>query len=96
MNIHVFLISWDSVYKSVLYTERQLLGAKVKYTVLDSGTEKESKENWINIGDVRFYGQLYEALKRTDNEDYIVFMLGDATFDRTDFFIQKLLEYSSG
>jgi len=79
MNIHVFLVNWDSVYNSVLRTEQQLLDIGVKYTVLDSGSEIKDRLNWEYIGDVRFYGQLYEALKRTNDEDYIIFMLGDAT-----------------
>jgi GR25 family glycosyltransferase involved in LPS biosynthesis len=81
MNLQVFLVSWDSVYERVLYTERQLITHDIKYTVLDSGSTKPDKKNWVNIGDVRFYGQLYEALKRNNGEDYIIFMLGDATFD---------------
>ena len=91
MNIHVFLVNWDSVYDSVLRTEQQLLDIGVKYTVLDSGSEIKDRLNWEYIGDVRFYGQLYEALKRTAGEDYIIFMLGDATFDDISLLTKRLV-----
>ena len=91
MNIHVFLVNWDSVYDSVLRTEQQLLDTGVKYTVLDSGSEIKDRLNWEYIGDVRFYGQLYEALKRTAGEDYIIFMLGDATFDDISLLTKRLV-----
>jgi GR25 family glycosyltransferase involved in LPS biosynthesis len=92
MNTHVFLVNWDAVYESVLRTENQLAAAGIKYTVLDSGTQKEPKVNWSYIGDVRFYGQLYEALKRMKQEDYCIFILGDAGFDRVDSFVNRVIE----
>lgn len=84
MNSKVFLISWDSVYDTVLYTESQLISNNISYIVFDSGTVKEPRENWIHIGDIRFYGQLYESLKFAvaNDYDYITFILGDVTTDK--------------
>jgi hypothetical protein len=95
MNTQVFLVNWDATYDRVVRAENQLLAAGIKYTVLDSGGPKEPRPNWVNIGDVRFYGQLYEALKRMQGEDYCIFVLGDAGFDQIGSFVSRVVECGS-
>ena len=95
MNTQVFLVNWGATYDRVMRAENQLLAADIKYTVLDSGGAKEPRPNWVNIGDIRFYGQLYEALKRMQGEDYCIFVLGDAGFDQIGVFVNRVVECGS-
>jgi GR25 family glycosyltransferase involved in LPS biosynthesis len=87
MKPQVFLVSWDAVEDNVLHITSQL---KVPYMVLDSGTKEHARDNWVKIGDVRFYNQFHEALKREDfTADYMLFILGDAHFYDWDYFINR-------
>lgn len=87
MKSQVFLVSWDAVEDNVLSITSQLT---VPYTVLDSGTKEHARDNWIKIGDVRFYNQFHEALKREDSaSDYLLFILGDAHFYDWNYFIAR-------
>jgi len=93
VNSQVFLVSWDAVRSNVEHIEHQLPDC----IVLNSGGRVD-KPGWVNIGDVRFYNQFHEALKRFDvQNDYLLFVLGDAYFydwkyfkNRCDFIFRNI------
>jgi GR25 family glycosyltransferase involved in LPS biosynthesis len=86
-----FIVCWDAVRDNVVSIASQLDKAAVNYLVLDSGTQTPDDERWLNIGDVRFYNQFHEAIKRFDTRqyDYFLFILGDAYFYSWEYFIDR-------
>jgi GR25 family glycosyltransferase involved in LPS biosynthesis len=94
MKSQVFIVSWDAVRDNVENIESQLQDC----TVLNSGGLVRDRERWINVGDIRFYNQFHEALKRFDTaSNYMLFILGDAYFydwkyfkNRCDFIFRNI------
>jgi GR25 family glycosyltransferase involved in LPS biosynthesis len=85
MNSQVFIVSWDAVQTNVENIESQLPDC----TVLNSGGFVD-RSGWVNIGDVRFYNQFHEAIKRFDLcHPYMLFILGDARFYNWQYFKER-------
>lgn len=87
----VFIVSWDAVYDNVVSITSQLDELSVNYLVLNSGSEVANRERWVNIGDVMFYNQVYEAVTRFDSSKYNYFLLilGDAYFYDWKYFVNR-------
>lgn len=88
--------------KSVLEKEKYFLKTNKRYKVINTSKEDFKKTNWLNVGDVWYYGTFYEALKDFDqSNDYFCFIAGDYdinnienVFSRTEDVLNKYKPYS--
>lgn len=76
MNIDAYLVNWDQVYDNVCDLEQRLTACGIKPTVINSGSAVESQ--WTHVGDIRYFRQLYTALKMFDRQHtHFMFCAGD-------------------
>ena len=81
MSFYPYIVAWDEVHDNVVEIESQFLNAGQKCTVINSG--QRLKENWDNVGDIRYYRQLRRAIESFDpSYDYMGFICGDVSYDR--------------
>ena len=79
MKVQSFLVAWDDVRSNSKSIEKQFKKFNQDITVINSG---EQKDGWKNLGDIRYYRQMYYALKNFDySNEYLLFICGDLISD---------------
>lgn len=88
MNFFTYIVSWDRVENNVLQIEDIFTTNNIPHKVINSGSYP--RENWMNVGDIRFYRQLYAAVKDFDRSyEYMFWLCGDVSSDDWIKFINR-------
>jgi GR25 family glycosyltransferase involved in LPS biosynthesis len=83
MSFYPYIVKWDAVHNNVLDIEAKFEEIGQPHTVINSGELK--KDNWKNVGDIRYYRQLLTALKDFDpSYDYMGYICGDVSSNEWD------------
>ena len=64
MKFFTYVVNWNEVYNNVLEIEKTFKKNNIPYKIINSGSA--THEEWMNVGDIRFYRQLYKAVKDFD------------------------------
>lgn len=85
MNFFTYVVCWDNVHDNVLSIEKSLVDNNCDYKIINSGSLL--RDNWDNVGDIRYYRQFYYALKDFDySKDYMFFLCGDVSSQQWEHF----------
>jgi len=94
MNFFTYIVNWDRVENNVLSIEKTFIENNVPYKVINSGSYP--RDNWMNVGDIRFYRQLYAAVKDFDRSyEYMFWLCGDVSSDNWMQFINRAQQVTS-
>jgi len=78
MSFYAYVVKWDAVHYNVVEMEDAFKAYGQEYTVINSGNM--TRDGWHDVGDIRYYRQLYYALMNFDyNYDYMAFICGDVS-----------------
>lgn len=87
MIFDTYVVCWDDVRSNVINIENAFKSVGQKVTVINSGARFDG---WENVGDIRYYRQLYYALKKFDaSSDYMAFICGDVSTNDWPAFIKR-------
>lgn len=88
MNFFTYIVNWNEVYHNVLEVEKLFQQNNIPHKIINSGSI--SHKHWANVGDIRYYRQLYMAVKDFDfNYEYMFWLTGDVSSDNWENFISK-------
>ena len=88
MKFFTYVVSWNEVYDNVLSIEKSFKDNDVPHKIINSGTSQH--DHWMNVGDIRYYRQLYTAVKDFDPKyEYMFWLAGDVSYDNWKNFILK-------
>lgn len=88
MNFFTYIVCWDDVRSNVLNIEKAFIENKYPHKVINSGSQID--ENWMNVGDIRFYRQLYTAVKDFDESyEYMFWLAGDVSYNNWNNFLER-------
>lgn len=93
MKFQSYLVCWDDYLNNALEIEKQFSNVNLNLEVINSGTPKDG---WINVGDIRYFKQLYYVLKNFDySNDYLVFIAADISQKDWSVFMNRAKEVLS-
>lgn len=88
MKFFTYVVNWDEVYANVLNIENEFINNNVPHKIINSGSANH--EHWMNVGDIRFYRQLYTAVKDFDRSyEYMFWLCGDVKYNNWTGFINR-------
>lgn len=88
MSFFAYIVCWDSVHQNVLNIENEFIKNSIPHKIINSGFNK--KDNWINVGDIRYYRQFIKAVQDFDiNYEYMLFLCGDVSYENWNAFIER-------
>lgn len=88
MKFFTYIVNWNEVYNNVLEIEKQFKDNNIPHKIINSGVMNH--DDWLNVGDIRYYRQLYTAVKDFDHSyEYMFWLAGDVSFDSWKDFISK-------
>lgn len=91
MNFFSYIVCWDEVYNNVLNIENDFTSLNVPHKVINSGSRLH--DNWMNVGDIRYYRQLHKAVKDFDRSyEYMFWLAGDVSYNNWSDFIDRANE----
>ena len=88
MKFFTYVVNWNEVYNNVLEIEKSFKENNIPHKVINSGSMRI--DDWMNVGDIRFYRQLREAVNDFDESyDYMFWLAGDVSYDLWKNFIDR-------
>lgn len=88
MKFFTYIVNWNEVYDNVLEIESTFIKNNIPHKIINSGPRVQDR--WMNVGDIRFYRQLYTAVKDFDRSyEYMFWLAGDVSYDSWDQFIKR-------
>ena len=88
MKFFTYLVCWDEFHDNCGRIEAEFNSANQPIKVINSGSM--IKDNWDNVGDIRYYRQLHYAMRNFDTSyEYMAFMCGDVSYDNWKGFINR-------
>ena len=64
MSFYAYVVKWDAVHYNVVEMEDAFKAYGQDYTIINSGNM--TRDGWHDVGDIRYYRQLYYALINFD------------------------------
>ena len=88
MKFFTYLVNWDAVLNNVLEIENLFINNNIPYKIINSSSI--NKDHWLNVGDVRYYRQLYKAVQDFDRSyEYMFWLAGDVSYHNWMSFLDK-------
>lgn len=88
MKFFTYIVNWNDVSSNVINIEQQFNESNIPYKVINSGNP--GNNHWMNVGDIRYYRQLYTAVKDFDRSyEYMFWLAGDVSYDLWKRFIRR-------
>ena len=88
MKFFTYVVNWNEVYNNVLEIEKSFKENNIPHKVINSGSMRI--DDWMNVGDIRFYRQLREAVNDFDESyDYMFWLAGDVSYGSWKEFIDR-------
>lgn len=95
MKIFTYVVNWNEVYNNVLDIEKSFKENNIPHKIINSGSMRV--DDWMNVGDIRFYRQLYTAVKDFDRSyDYMFWLAGDVSYGQWNSFIERAKAITNG
>lgn len=93
--IRCYLVCWDRVFNNCKKIEDNFKKNDIDYIILNSSSIIENNKRWLNIDNIWYYLQFYEALKdfKKTKQEYMAFMVGDIKHNDFSLIINKAEEY---
>lgn len=88
MKFFTYVVCWDEVYDNVLNIEHSFKSNNIPHKVINSGFR--INDEWLNVGDIRYYRQLYKAVQDFDRSyEYMFWLAGDVSYSNWISFIDR-------
>jgi len=88
MKFFTYVVCWDEVYENVLNIEHSFKSNNIPHKIINSGSR--IKDDWTNVGDIRYYRQLYKACQDFDRSyEYMFWLAGDVSYHNWISFLDK-------
>jgi len=88
MKFFTYVVCWDEVYDNVLSIEHSFKTYTIPHKIINSG--HRPNENWLNVGDIRYYRQLYKAIQDFDRSyEYMFWLAGDVSYNNWISFLDR-------
>jgi GR25 family glycosyltransferase involved in LPS biosynthesis len=89
MSFQTYIVNWNEVESNVKDIERNFTELNQSFKIINSGTSVN--ENWMNVGDIRYYRQLRVAVQDFNKSDkeYMLFLCGDVSSSNWNFVLNR-------
>jgi hypothetical protein len=88
MKFFTYVVCWDEVYNNVLDIEHSFKSNNIPHKIINSGSR--INDEWLNVGDIRYYRQLYKAVQDFDRSyEYMFWLAGDVSYNNWISFLDR-------